>query len=472
MGTRSLAAWAALVVVALGLGASRPAAADPKADIASKSKEAMSSYDMMEYDAAKKLLGQALAIAKKANLEKDPSAAKVYLYLGLAAFAGGDQDGAKVALTAAVQIDAKIQIPPEYRQPALVKLLDQVRVEVGGAGAGPTPPAGSPGVDCAAVTGVEHTILDTGKTNVTTQIDAFVGSDVAPAKVSVLYRPEGATGFIETRLSKQGECKYTGSIPASAMKGTVLHYYVAAYDANNKVIAGKGSSGSPNIMELTAGPPGKPDEEDPINGKKKKAAGGGNSGGAVSGGATVAEKPAKVYVGVVGGTGFGYVTGKTEIGNTVENCCIGNSLVVITPELGYYVNPQLSIGLAVRLGIPVGANIDGHSTLAPGGVVRARYAFLSSGEGVRVIGQLGAGILRNTIKLNNAAEGMDTDIVAQGPLLLGGGIGYTKRLAGKIAFVADLSALAALAVVKNLGSAPNLNTGIAADLSVGLAVGF
>jgi hypothetical protein len=104
--------------------------------------------------------------------------------------------------------------------------------------------------------------------------------------------------------------------------------------------------------------------------------------------------------------------------------------------------------------------------------VRVRYALSPTGEGVRVMGQLGAGVLRNTIKLNDATDGMDTDIVAQGPLLLGAGIGYTKRLAGKIAFVADLSALGAIAVTKNLGSAPNLNNGLTADLSLGLAVGF
>ncbi len=284
--------------------------------------------------------------------------------------------------------------------------------------------------------------------------------------------PWGATEFTEGKLTKQGDCKYTGAIPTSAVKRSVLHYYVAAYDANNRVIVGKGSSGSPNIMELTAGPAGRPDEEDPINGGKKPDGGGGGGGGEVSGGVVAGGKAARLYVGVAGGTGFGYVTGKTEFNNQVENCCIGNSLVVITPELGYYVNPQLSIGVAARLGIPVGANIDGHSTLAPSGLVRVRYALAPSGEGLRVLGQLGAGILRNTIKLNNATDGMDTDIVAQGPLLLGAGVGYTKWLSGKIAFIADLSAIGAIAVVKNLGSAPNLNSGLAADLSLGIAVGF
>ena len=182
--------------------------------------------------------------------------------------------------------------------------------------------------------------------------------------------------------------------------------------------------------------------------------------------------PAKIYVGVAGGTGFGYVTGKTEFDNEVENCCIGNSLIVLVPEVGYYVNPQLTIGIAVRLGIPVGANLEGHSTAAPGGMVRARYSLSPSGEGVRLLGQIGAGILRNTIKLNNATDGMDTDIVAQGPLLIGAGVGYTRRLSGKISFMADFSAIGAFAVVGELGSAPNLNSGLSADLSVGVAVGF
>jgi hypothetical protein len=88
------------------------------------------------------------------------------------------------------------------------------------------------------------------------------------------------------------------------------------------------------------------------------------------------------------------------------------------------------------------------------------------------MGQIGAGIVRNTIKLDNAVAGMDTDIVAQGPLLLGGGVGYTKRLSNNVAFLADFSLLAGIAVTKQLGSAPALTSGISGDLSIGLALGF
>ena len=63
--------------------ASDYAHADAEGDIETKIKEAMENYDLMDYDAAKKLLNQALAIAKKAKLDKDPVTAKAYLDLGI-----------------------------------------------------------------------------------------------------------------------------------------------------------------------------------------------------------------------------------------------------------------------------------------------------------------------------------------------------------------------------------------------------
>jgi hypothetical protein len=464
-----------LLAAGLMLVVSAPieAFADAKGDIQAKSKEAMESYDLMDYDAAKKSLNQALTAAKKAKLDKDPVVAKVHLFLGIASFAGGDADGAKSAFTVAVTIDPKIQIDAAYKSPDLVKLLEAARSGAGGGTVSTEPVSG--GADCESVQGLQHTILDTAKADRAQDIEALVGSDITPSKVAVMYRTQGTSEFVEGKLTKNGGCKYTGTIPAPAMKGSLIHYYVAAYDSGNRVIAGKGSSGSPNIMELTAGGGG--DNEDPISGNKIKKTT--PSGGEVSGGVIAGGKPPKIFIAVTGGTGFGYVTGTTEAGNQVQNCCIGNSLVVITPELGYHASKQLSIGIAGRIGLPLGANVDPmgakHSTIAPGAVVRVRYALSPSGEGLRVMGQLGGGIMRNTIKLEMQAGGGDTDIVAQGPLLLGAGIGFKKNLTNNIAFVADLSALAGIAVIDKLGSGTattRLNSGIGGDLTLGLAVGF
>jgi len=468
MGTRSFA-WVASVLLVVGSVA--PAFADAKADIAAKSKEAMESYDGMDYDAAKKSLNQALAISKKAKLDKDPVTAKVYLDLGIAAYAAGDVDGAKVAFLSAVQIDAKIQISPAYKSPELQKMLDEAKA--GGTGGGEEPIAAEPGVDCTTVKGLQHTIIDTAPAGGALAIEALVGSDITPVKVSVMYRVDGATDFTEGKLTKQGECKYTGSIPGAAMKGALIHYYVAAFNELNKPISAKGSSGSPNILEISGVAAATPnDNEDPIN--KDKVEDTSNTsigGGVISGG-----KAPKVMIVVGGGTGFGYVNGSTEGGNMVETCCVGNSLVVLNVELAYMVNRKLAIGVAGRFGIPVGANVnaegaEGHSTFAPAGLLRVRYALSESGEGIRVMGQVGGGVMRNTIKLDTGMAGMDTDIVAQGPILVGAGIGFIKKLGGNFSFVADLSALAGIAIGDKVGTT-RVNTGVGADLSLGLAVGF
>ncbi len=469
MGTRSFA-WVASVLLAVGTVA--PAFADPKGDIAAKSKEAMESYDLMDYDAAKKSLNQALAIAKKSKLDKDPVTAKVYLDLAIAAYAAGDVDGAKVAFISAVQIDSKIQISPAYKSPELQKLLDEAK---GGETGGGDVPVADPGVDCAAVKGLQHTIIDTAPAGGPLAIEALVGSDISPVKVAVMYRVAGAIDFTEGKLTKQGDCKYTGAIPAAAMKGSLIHYYVAALNSDNKAIAAKGSSGSPNILEISGKVALKSDEEDPIGDTKTKVTDS-SSGGSIGGGVIAGGKPPKVMILVGGGTGFGYVNGSTEGGNMVETCCVGNSLVVVNVELDYMVNRQLAIGVAGRIGLPIGANVnaegaEGHSTIAPAGLLRVRYALSATGEGVRVMGQVGGGVMRNTIKLDTGMAGMDTDIVAQGPILIGAGIGFMKKLGGNFAFIADLSALAGIAVGDKIGTT-RVNTGFGADLSLGLAVGF
>lgn len=456
----------AILVAAFVVGASPAARADAKGDIAGKTKEAMENYDLMDYGAATKLLNQALATAKKAKLDKDPVVAKVYLHLGIAAFADNDPDAALVDFQSAIEIDPKIQIEAAYKSPELTKLLEQAR----SGGGGGTDTAPSDGVDCASVKGLQHVILDSGKGGVALPIEATVGADLSPSKVVVGYRVAGATDFTEVPLEKTGACRYTGQIPAKAMHGTLVHYYVAALGANGKPIAARGSQGSPNLLDIEGGGAVTVgDDEDPIGGGKTTtpvATGGDISGGVVLGG-----KQPKVYLQIAAGTGAGYVRGKTELGSTVQTCCIGASLVVLTPELGFYAGPRTSIGIAGRFGIPVGANQKGHSTLAPAGLLRIRYSLAADGAGLRVMGQIGAGVMRNTIKLDNMPSGSDTDIVAQGPLLFGAGIGYLKRLSGNVAFLFDVSVLAGIAVVDHIGTA-TLNSGVSGDASLGLAFGF
>jgi hypothetical protein len=498
MGIRRIPVVAAVLAVLFVLGALAPrtAHADPKKDIQTKIKEAMENYDLLEYEEARKLLNQALTIAKQKKIESDPVVAQVHLRLGIVYAAGlNDPESAKLSFLSAAQIDPKISIDAAYKTPELTRMLEEAKKEAAGGGAAASDGGaassdggGGDDVDCKTVTGMQHTIIDTAKGGAGLKLDAWVAKDVNPAKVSIMYRSKGATDFTEIKMTKSGDCKYAGEIPGAAMAGDLVHYYVAAFNKGGKVIASKGSSGSPNIIELSTpggggGGGGAPlgDDEDPLHGGGHKAApthtaaiedtSSSSSSDNVSGGVVVGGKQPKVFLAVAGGTGAGFVTGETEQARNKVECCFAPDLAHVQAEIGFYAGPTTMIGVAARIGFPVGANIDGHSPIAPAGLIRIHHAFRNDGNGVMVLGQIGGGIIRNTIKLTDAPMDMNMDIAAMGPLLVGGGAGYVAALGGGLKFDAELNALAGIPVVTQIGNS-HLNFGVEFDLTLGFMLGF
>jgi len=460
-----------IVLAMVAFVAPRPAFADAKKDIEAKVKEAMENYDLFEYEEARKLLNTALTLAKKNKLESSPVVAKVHISLGIVYFAGlKDEASAKLAFMSAVEIDPKIQIDPAYRSPEMAKVLDDARVEQAGIGTGSdtgTPDPG--GVDCSTVTGLQHEIVDSGTKGSKRQLEAFLGSDVTATKVVIKYRPKGQEAFSEATMTKSGDCKYTGAIPAKAMGGDLLHYYVAAIGPDGREAASKGSEGSPNIIEIGASTGGEIHDNDNPLGEHHD--GPKDNGTKITGGVVAGGKKSTVFLAVAVGTGAGYVSGKTEQQQNDVQCCFAPGLLHVDPEIGYYISKQLAISLAARLGFPLGANIEGHASVGPAGMVKIRYALSKTGTGVQVSGGVGGGIIRNTIKLTESMPGMDTDIVALGPMLVSAGAGYTAALGGSIRLNAELNAIAGIPVVKTIGES-HLNFGVQFDFALGLAVGF
>ncbi|HEX3475264.1 MAG TPA: tetratricopeptide repeat protein [Kofleriaceae bacterium] len=442
-----------------------PVRADPRSDIVAKTRQAMASYDAMDYEAARRLLNQALALAKRARLDRDPVVARVYLDLGITQLAASDLEAAKVAFLSAAQIDPKITIDAAYKSAELVRMLDDARAAAGDSGE----PAGD---DCRSIRGIQHAPVEGARRGVAQPIEVLIGGDLSPARVVVMYRPEGSIDFTELRLTRQSGCRFTGAIPAAAMHGALVHYYIAAYDANNKVMTAKGSSGSPNVLELGGGAAGHDAEEPagaPETPPERSDRGAGSD---VVEHAHPAAHGSSVTLSVSFGAGLGYVSGKTEGENVVQQCCFGTSPFVTSAELRFRLSPRLAVGVVARLGFPFGANIMGHSSIAPAGLVRLSYALSDTGRGFHISGEAGFGILRNTITLATEDPTMNTDIVAQGPLLFGTGIGYTFRLSDSLALLVDLDAIAGLAVIDKLGTAIHLHTSVSADMCIGLAVGF
>jgi hypothetical protein len=463
-----------------------------KKEIQAKMKEAMENFDLLEYEEARKLLSQAITIAKKNDLEKDPVIAQVHLRLGIVYFSGlNDPESAKLEFANAVEIDSKVQIEAAYKTAEMVKLLDDTRAEFGNKAAKkPAPaadeseaaPADAP-VDCSSVSGIQHTIQDSGDAGKAKNLSAYVGSDISPAKVALMYRSQGATSFTELKMTKQGECEYVGAIPGDAMNGNLVHYYIAAYNKGGKVIAEKGSMGSPNLIEIAGGSAtSNGDDENPL----AKGGGGGRSSGesgAVSGGVAVA-KPDRIFIAIVGGSGGGYVQGKTEQVENDIGCCFAPALLHLAPEIGYYISKQTSISAVFRLGFPIGANRQGHATAAPAGFLRLRYALSPEGGGIAFSGSVGGGFIRNTVKLTNAPDDMNVDTTLMGPLFVGGGAGYIASLGGPIKFLAEVNATMGIPVIDQMGTCPSApgevkdasclqpNFGLEVDANLGLMFGF
>jgi hypothetical protein len=466
-----------------------------KKKIKNKLSEAMEYYDLLEYEEARKHLSQALTMAKKADMEEDSIVAEVHLHLGIVYFAGlEDPESAKLSFINAVEIDSSVQIDASYKTDDMDKLLAAAKKEFGGK---TKPPKGDDDddddggddVDCDSLTGILHTLVDDAKAGSDRSVNAHVSAELGAAKVSLHYRPQGASEFSEIKMKKQGGCNFVADIPSKAIRGDFLHYYVSAYNDEGKAVASKGSAGSPNIIEVIASSGGG-DDENPLGMDENPLSGGGGNnnnnnsdddddddGGGVSGTVPGKKKPAKLFISIAAGTGAGFVNGETEQTMNEVGCCLAPALLHLFPELGYYLSERSSISAAFRAGFVVGADRAGHATFAPAAVMRYRYALDPKGEGLQVSGEIGGGLIRHTVKLADPDGMGDTDTTASGPLLIGGGVGYIKSMGGAIRFIAEVNALAGIPIISELGTCPGQgciepNFAVQFDLNLGLIFAF
>jgi hypothetical protein len=471
------------VIVAVWLAASASVAvAGPRADIEKRLAAAMESYDLLEYETARKLLVSALEIAKDGRLEDDPLVARVHLSMGIVYFAGlGDKAAARRSFIDAVTIDPKIALDPAYKTPDMSTLLETVRAATVAnlpdrrkPSSGGTDSTSSGSTDCLTISGLQHTLIDHARSGGPQRVIAALGGDIQATKVALFARAVSAAPFQEFRMSRDRDCTYVGTIPASLFNGDTVYYYVAAVNASGTVVASSGSAGAPNLIEVggdEATPLRQPDGAapqftDPVDDRPPL-----DPDGQVRKDSSGAATSRKMMVSVGAASGVGYVTGETEQLRNKVQCCIAPGFFTLMAEIGYGVSPRLVVSAAARLGFPLGANVDGHSPLGPAGFVRFRYALSPKRSAGYVMGELGGGLVRNTVKLRAVSGDMDTDIVALGPLLAGVGVGYSFALSDRLHLLVDLSAIAGIPVVGELGGSA-LNFGVQVDATVGAAVRF
>ena len=493
MTSRKVAIACVLVLGALGPVRSAVAQDAKVKKIEDRNRAAMEDYDILDFESAKKQLQEALVLVKQGKLDKHTVAAKTHLYLGIVLLGMKDADTALLELIAALEIDAAIKLPVAYKTPELQKLFESAKATTSDKGT--PPPDGDDGDDGGDdggdVVGLQHAPLDEARGGKAIPIMCKVGSDVGANQVILFYRPAGAEEFKPVTMKSSGGVTYKAKIPKEATAGDTLHYYIEARSAAGKVMAGYGNSGSPTIITINhpsgGGTGGGVDDEDPLAGVK--GGGGGKGGGGKGGdggdggdgggdriGITKTGAPVgkhRVFIGVALGSGGAFVTGKTESAKQPVNCCFAPEWVHVSPEIGFWITPKITLSIYGRVGLPLGANIPGHAPVGPAGFLRVGYTPGTPGKGgLAIHGDLGGGLIRQTIKLDQETSvGGDVDTHATGPLLAGGGVGWTKPLGGPMRFFVDTNLIVGIPITEALGkSIPQF--GVSLDANLGIALAF
>jgi len=433
---------------------------------------AMEDFDLLEFDAAKKRLTDALALVKKAKLDKHPVAARTHRNLAIVYASGlNDSDTALLELIAALQIEPNVAIDAAYRTPALTKLLDQAKATVSGKRVEQPPEPPEP-------PGIQHTPIEESKAGEGILVSARVGPELRQYAIKLFYRPAGAEGFTPVMMKSAGGAEYQGVIPPNATAGANVHYYIEARNAAGRVVAASASSGSPNVISILGGTRrsgGDGEVVDDENPLEQDGAGDGTSIGT-----RAPPRKKTFYFGVAVGSGGGYVNGQTEVTHQDVTCCFAVAPLHILPEVGFWLDPTLTLSLLMRIGFPLGADVQGAASLAPAGFVRITKSLGKGGSGVYLHGDIGGGFIRHIIKLRSTGTGGvegDTDTAATGPLFVGGGAGWKKGIGGPASFYVDLSLQMGIPIIKEFGggegSAPiKPGFGINADLSLGVSLAF
>jgi hypothetical protein len=164
---RSICALGAAVFLAAWLGVAGAARADEQdtlARVVELNREGVAQYQKKRYDAARKVLKQALELCESAGLDHHPVAARTHIHLGIVIIAGfGQREIGARQFNEALQIDPNISLTPGLATPAAEDVFNESLVAVSPKAAARTtapaeaaPPAASAPADAAAASEPER----------------------------------------------------------------------------------------------------------------------------------------------------------------------------------------------------------------------------------------------------------------------------------------------------------------------------
>jgi hypothetical protein len=469
---KSLTIRLAVLLAGLALlaaaGPARAQAENPAAleKITKLNTKAIDEFENLNFDQARKILKDALDACSRSGLDGSQIAARTHVHLGVVLFAGFKQkDDALAEFKKALEIAPEIKLDKLLATPEIQEVFDQaVEAKKGDKTGGETAPASADAISHEPVTRAAQ-----GKP---IPINLTLDSSVKPKKVMLSFSADGSEDFGEREMKEASPGNWMGEIPASATEGAKVSYYIEVDGDDDQVVAKKGSAAEPLVVSLL-GPGGVP-----LGAAKKKVA-------PPPPKANEAEGPTW-YLGLGFGSGFGWTTGTGEVYSqdvVKPGGFAAAKLGQITPEIGYFLSPNLILSLQLRFQKVSGATsfyapagdtttcgtsmICAPPSLAISGFARAHFLFDFGDLHPFVSAAVGGGSIRHVTSFPSVPKcGSDmkttcVDTIDAGPIFVGGGGGLLYNLSDAFALTAESNLLFGFS-----------NFTFNVDINVGVAVEF
>jgi hypothetical protein len=449
------------VVLAATLVCSRPALADDTAAVGKitlLNRKAVDAYQHLEFEAAERLLNEALDQSERTGLMQHPIRARTFVTLGIITLGGLKQrDKAVKYFRKALQIQPEVRLNPGLANPEIQAAFDEAVAGLGSGG----------GDELTPEKALAHEPVHVGQGKQPVPIRVVPDKDLEATTFVLRYRAETASSFTDLVMTKGANGAYEAAIPASATDGEKVAYFIEARRNNGSVAERRGTAADPIVVALT-----RPTEAVAAPAPRSSAR-------------TASDK--KIFFALAGGTGIGYSSGSGETTlNEVKSAGVGwTHSGQLSPELGYFLTPGLMFGVQMRLQLVGGATpyhvpnpkmnecgTDEHVCEPASGAIAAllKLTWFPAGASGTFQPYLslsaGAGTIRNVSSVKGdptcgSGSAACLDTFAGGPALVGPGFGFRLSVSDSVGLVAGINGLIG---VPTFAATADVNIGVAFQL--------
>ena len=449
----------ALFLLCHGVAAASPRriaeAQDPAARVTQLNRDALAAIDKREFEKAREILKKALELCGTSGLDRHPVAARTHVHMGVVIIEGfKNRELGEKQFTQALAIEPSIAMTPALVTPEISEAFDEAKEQsrnVGGPSVTPSagdqaaPPAPAahdsaarPAASSSSVGFTYHTVSEVKQGNAI-RVTVNVDESLRFRKVVLAYRPQGNSEFLGREMDPVGPGAYSAEIPDHATTGSSVAYYIEAQDDDGQPVANRGTESRPLVIPLAGEV--RPSER-PHASEVAKRSENDDSTTIREEGESEEENGGHWFASVLVGSGVGYATGtgETNANLPVSGSFASTSLGHVSPEVGYWVAPDLLISAQGRIQLVTGPTelVDGTGRVyPPADVALALFLKVSlffGSESFRpfISGGLGGGQIRHVVTFGAYHDCGATrsqtcvDSVVAGPALaqVGGGLVY------------------------------------------------